>query len=291
MSQVMHFYATPGPMTDLSVVDPTLLVGLPEEAEGLCCVSKDLIVHEFLVNAYGIGDVSQRFDELETRSVGQIVAKLMELDPRPLAQPRVPETRLIGNCRQYTVVTCALLRRAGIPARARAGFSGYFGDGWTDHWVVEWWDTESSSWIRTDAQIDETQREIFAIQFDPLRLADDHFLTGSEAWRRYREGDDAQMYGIQDMRGPWFIAASVIRDLAALNKVEVHVWDTWGAIDKLAFRELSSDEEALIDRIAESVLEGEDGDMAAIYRQDGLQVPRVVTSNRFQKSVTLPGVA
>jgi hypothetical protein len=34
-----------------------------------------------------------------------------------------------------------MLREAGIPARARAGFAGYFTDGFfDDHWVVEVWD-------------------------------------------------------------------------------------------------------------------------------------------------------
>jgi hypothetical protein len=248
-------------------------------------------MHEFLVGAYGLGDVSHRLEELETRPVDQMVATIAGLDSRPLVEPRKPEDQMVGNCRQYTVLTCALLRRAGIPARARAGFSGYFGDGWTDHWIVERWDPESSVWVRTDSQIDETQRQIFDIPFDPLRLPDDHFRTGSEAWRRYREGGDPQAYGIQDMRGPWFIAASVIRDLAALNKVEVHVWDTWGVIDELAFRQLSPSEIALVDEVADTVLDGDHEDILALYRRDGLRVRGEVTSNRFQRPVTLPGVA
>ena len=44
----------------------------------------------------------------------------------------------------------ALLRRQGIPARARVGFARYFGDGWVDHWITERWD---GRWVRDDAQI------------------------------------------------------------------------------------------------------------------------------------------
>lgn len=290
MSPATDFYATPGPMTDMSGVDSRALDGLPEDAVGLCGVSKSLIIHEFLTDAYGLGDVSHRLDELETRPVGEIVTGISDLDSRPLVEPRSPEHRMIGNCRQYTVLTCALLRRAGIPARARVGFSGYFDDTWTDHWVVEQWDADLSVWVRRDSQIDATQCRMLDLQFDPLRLPDGAFHTGSEAWQRYRDGDDPQAYGIQDMRGPWFIAANVIRDLAALNKVEVHVWDTWGVIDEFAFRELSSEQIDLTDEIADSVLDGGHEDIAALYLRDGLRVPGEVTSHRFQRTVTLAGV-
>lgn len=284
----IDLYATPGPMTDLSAVDAQLLGGLPDDAEGLCGVSKNLIIHEFLTGAYGVADISHRLEELETRPVSEIVATIVELDSRPIREPRKPEDRMVGNCRQYTVLTCALLRRAGIPSRARAGFSGYFGEGWTDHWIVERWDPDSSTWVRTDSQIDDTQRRIFGIEFDPLRLHDDLFRTGSEAWVRFRDGDDPEAYGIQDMRGPWFIAASAVRDLAALNQVEVHAWDTWGLIDELAFQELSPSQVALIDEIADTVLNGDHKGISSLYLRDGLRVPGVVTSNRFQRPVALP---
>lgn len=290
VSAVTDFYAEPGPMTDLSGVDPRSLQGLPNDAFGVCGVSRHLIVHEFLADAYGLGDVSDRFNELEIRPADEIIATIIGLDPRPLVEPREAEDRMIGNCRQYTVLSSALLRRAGIPARARAGFSGYFDDTWVDHWVVEQWDSESSAWSRTDSQIDENQLQIFDIQFDPLRLPDSVFRTGSEAWRSYREGDDPHAYGIQDMRGPWFIAGNVIRDLAALNKVEVQAWDTWGVIDELAFGELSPSQIRLIDQIADTVLADDLEDIMALYRQDGLAVPGEVTSNRFQRVVSLVGV-
>lgn len=291
MTAATDFYTTPGPMTDMSDTDPQVLAGLPGDVSGLCGVSKGLIVHEFLAGAYGVGDVSHRLDELETRPVGEMVATITGLDSRPLVEPRIPVDRMVGNCRQHTVLSCGLLRRAGIPARARAGFAGYFGDGWTDHWILERWDSQAAAWVRTDCQIDDIQRQIFGIGFDAMRLPEDSFLTGAEAWRNYRNGDDPQTYGIQEMRGPWFIAASVIRDLAALNKAEVHVWDTWGVIDALAFRDLSADQVALIDEVAEAVLDGDHENITALYQRDGLRVPGAVTSNRFQRTVTLPELA
>jgi len=43
-----------------------------------------------------------------------------------------------------------------------------------------------------------------------------------------------QKFGIPfaGLYGEWFMAASVIRDLAALNKVETPPWDVWGAMPR-----------------------------------------------------------
>jgi hypothetical protein len=45
---------------------------------------------------------------------------------------------------------------------------------------------------------------------------------------------DPQMFGIPFARlyGEWFMAASVIRDLAALNKVETLPGDVWGVMPR-----------------------------------------------------------
>ena len=59
-----------------------------------------------------------------------------------------------------------------------------------------------------------------------------HFLTASEAWRRCRAGEaDPALFGISfaGLFGLWFIAGNLVRDLAALNRVEMLPWDLWGA--------------------------------------------------------------
>ena len=48
---------------------------------------------------------------------------------------------------------CAMLREVGTPARARAGFAGYFGNNFFhDHWVAEVWDHDRG-WHLVDAQL------------------------------------------------------------------------------------------------------------------------------------------
>ncbi len=278
----MSFHASPGVMTELPP-DTRLMDGLPSDAEGLCGVAMGLIVHEFAASTYGVRDAAGRTSEVETRAARDIVAGIARLDARPLAEIRPPERRMIGNCRQFTVLTCALLRRAGIPARARAGFADYFGEGWVDHWIVERY--RDGRWIRTDPQIDEVFTEMLGVDFSPLEMPEGRFLSGAEAWQRCRSGeDDPSRYGIQDMHGLWFIAGNVVRDLAALHKVELLPWDVWGVMPSSP----SSDEAyGLLDEVAEAVVGGTPEEMRRLYERDGLRVPATVRSHRFERDVRL----
>lgn len=203
MLDACAFHAKPGPITDLSTVDPSLLTDLPADAAGLCEISAGLMVHEFLVHHYDVSTASGRLDELEHRAVKDLVAVITSHATSPLSQRRHPADRALGNCRQFTVLTCALLRRAGHLARARAGFADYFEAGrWVDHWIVERWDDQAGRWIRTDPQLDDVQRDVLGVEFDPLDLPTGKFLTGAEAWLRCREGqDDPDRFGIDDMHG------------------------------------------------------------------------------------------
>jgi hypothetical protein len=181
------------------------------------------------------------------------------------------------------VLTVALLRHGGLPARARAGFAGYFEDGWVDHWVVERWDPVGGVWRRSDPQLDDVQRAMFDLDFDPLDLPAGAFLAGSEAWRRCRRGDDEpQRFGIMDMRGWWFIAGNVVRDLAALQRVELLPWDVWGLMD-VGVAEPGDPVAGVIDRVADAVLDGDDADRRRAFELDGVRVPDVVHSARSQR--------
>ncbi len=284
MNDEAGFYASPGVMTALAG-EPRLMDGLPGDADGLCGVSKGLIVHEFAAEAYGVTDAAVRVEEVETRPARDIVGGIARIDPRPLAEAREPGHRMIGNCRQFTVLTCALLRRAGIPARARAGFGGYFGDGWTDHWVLE--RLHDGRWIRTDPQIDDVFSEMLGIDFDPLDMPEGLFLTGAEAWLRCRRGEeDPARFGIGDMHGLWFVAGNVVRDLAALNKVELLPWDVWGLMDT-DVGETEDARTALLNEVATAATTRTLTERRRLYDRDGLRVPGTVRSHRFQRDVPL----
>ena len=93
--------------------------------------------------------------------------------------------------------------RQGVAARARCGFGAYFEKGkFIDHWVTEYWNESQQRWVLVDAQLDQRQRELFGIAFDPLDVPRDQFLVAGDAWQLCRGGKaDPGAFGILDMHG------------------------------------------------------------------------------------------
>jgi hypothetical protein len=269
----LEFYAAPGRMTDLSSVGEHV-DHLPADVPSLCRIVQGLILHPFWAERYGVGGVGERDDELQIREASNILAKALEIDDRPLDEPREPGRRVLGNCRDFTTVTTALLRHKGIPARGRCGFGVYFEEGkYIDHWVVEWWNGER--WQLTDAQLDAFQVESLQPDFDPFDVPRERFVDAGRAWALYRDGKaDGDAFGVLDMWGPWFIRGNIPRDIASLNKVEMLPWDAWG-IDDLT--ESPPDEDT--DRYAAVGARADFGELRALYDADPrVRVPDVITS-------------
>jgi hypothetical protein len=159
--------------------------------------------------------------------------RLFALDSRPLTTPRPVETRLVGRCHHFMWLLIAALRARQVPARARCGFGAYFNPPYfEDHWVCEYWHEAEARWILVDPQFDDVWRERLKIDHDVLDVPRHRFLVAGEAWGQCRRGDlDAQKFGIDfvNLRGLWYVAGNIVRDLAALNRVEVRPWDVWGA--------------------------------------------------------------
>jgi hypothetical protein len=203
---------------------------------------------------------------------------------------------LPGNCRHYTVLAVAMLRAQGTPARARCGFGGYFGTGWfEDHWVCEYWDEAAQRWKLGDFQIDDVQLKLFDVDFDLMDVPRDKFLVAGDAWRLCRDGGaDPATFGLSLMNegGSAWIAANLLRDVAALNNVEMLPWDVWGAMPA-PDETITGEQNALFDRLA-----GLTGDpdaafaeLSAAYADDPrLHVPdRVYNAVRNRAEPVLPG--
>src|SRR4029077_4751620 len=171
-----------------------------------------------------------RAQEVHTRAADDVLACVLEHDGAPLGEARPPSKRAVGNCRHFPLLLVAMLRHKKIPARSRCGFAAYFERGrYLDHWVAEYWN--GTRWVMVDAQLDEVQKKLFHIAFDPLNVPRDEFLVAGDAWARCRGGGlDPGTFRITDMPGWWFIAGNVVRDIAALNNREMLPWDVWGAM-------------------------------------------------------------
>ncbi len=184
-------------------------------------------VHTAWAAAYGVDKVH---DERQARSAAEMIDAIRRVDARPLLEPREPEQRAGVVCRHFTTLAVALLRREGVAARARCGFATYFEAGkYIDHWIVEAYD--GHRWVQRDFQLDELQLRSVAATFDPDDLPSGAFLNGAHAWQLVSSGRvDPDTFGIFDLHGTWFAHGNLVRDLAALNKVEMLPWDVWGCM-------------------------------------------------------------
>ncbi len=248
-----------------------LFDALPTDIPELCEVVQGLLLHIFWAERYGIELSEERKQEVNIRQVDRRLARILEMDSRPLTVARALEKRLVSNCRDFATMLCAILRHQGVPARARCGFGMYFlaGRG-EDHWVCEYWKADQQRWMMVDAQLDGLQREALHIQFDPFDVPQDQFWTGGRAWLVCRAAQaDPDHFGIFDMHGMGFIRGDLIRDLAALNKMELLPWDCWGLISKKD-QDLTVEDIALLDRIAELTLAGNEvfPEVRSIYEND-----------------------
>jgi hypothetical protein len=274
---VADYFTRPGHMSNPGAA-ADLLADAPGDIAGTIAFVQNLVVHMHWARAYRIELTAERRDEANIRSLEDMLVLIDRRDARPLAAPRTPDQRMVGNCRHFSLFGTALLRRAGIPARARAGFGGYFNPGtFEDHWVVEHWN--GTSWRLLDVQIDATQRALLKLDFDTTDISHEKFVIAGDAWTRCREGRaDPKTFGIFDMRGLWFIASNVLRDFASLNGVEMLPWDVWGPMvmsDDL----LTPQKLALFDGLAQLTLDvdGRFAELRSLYDADAtLKVPAVV---------------
>jgi hypothetical protein len=170
------WYAEPGPLTRLErgadrIPEP------PANLDGLCRLVQGLLVHVHWAKAYGLEGV--RESEVEIRSAQAMLDRILELDDGDLREARPPERRLVGNCRHFSTRATALLRRAGVPARARCGFGAYFNpDHLEDHWVVEV--MHEGAWRLVDTQIDDLMRGVLKLPFDTTDVPRDQFRVAGD---------------------------------------------------------------------------------------------------------------
>ena len=252
------FYSKSGVMTNPGKHD-SLLAGLPDDLASICLAVKTNLVHVFWAERMGLTLTEDQKHSLQIRSVAEKLALIAETNDQPLSVPRPLGQRQVGNCRDFSLFLCSILRYKGIPARARCGFSTYFElDQYVDHWVCEYWNAEKRRWMMVDPQLDSFERGALDIKFDPLDVPTEEFITAGRAWGMCRSGKaDPDKFGIFDMHGLRFVWGDVVRDFLALNKVEILPWDGgWGFLDQKLSDPLPDKETlALYDKIAAITLE------------------------------------
>jgi hypothetical protein len=297
--EALVYYVDQSPITDPGEMAGHL-AELPHDLAALQRVARGLVLHYRADNPSAHGIPGDRLSEIDSRYAETMLHRLVELDGRPLTQERPPEKRLLGCCRDYTVLFLTMARRWGIPARARVGFATYFVPDFNlDHEVAEVWDAGEARWRLVDPELgDDHADPTDGSHVDPLDVPRDRFLVAASAWQACRKGEaDPTTFlvdpglDIEDTRGWPYLRHNLVHDLAALNKVEMLLWDGWGLIER---ERLSERDLQLLDHLAQTT-SSEDApfdELRRLYQaEEGLQVPSAVTSyspaSQAPRTVTL----
>ncbi|MBD3206987.1 transglutaminase domain-containing protein [Candidatus Bathyarchaeota archaeon] len=283
MKDPLYYYSKPSPLTYLPEEKEitNLLRDIPETVPGVVEAVQNTLLHIFWAERYGERLTEKRTSEVNIRSAADMLRRAAEIRKTSLSDPRRNSEKVIGNCRDFSVLSVALMRRKGIPSRARCGFGAYFSTPdmklrYIDHWVVEYWKPENKKWVMVDSQLDKFQRTALSINFDPLDVPHDMFLTGGHAWKVCRKGEaDPETFGIMDMSGMDFILGDMVRDLAALNKTPLLPWDCWGLMLEEEIRDYE-----LLDNVSDATLPGtmEYELISELNQHPRLKVPHTIVS-------------
>jgi len=283
MENPQEYHSTNGPMTAPDAYRAELSA-LPNDLAKLCEVVQGVLIHRDMAPfLYNLNLSKEQRDDGNIRPIAQMLTRIHALDSRPLTAAREPAHRLPGVCRHFSLLLSAMLLEHRIPARPRCGFGAYFNQGkFEDHWVTEYWNAAEKRWILVDAQLDALQKKQFKPDFNTLDVPRDRFIIAGDAWQMCRAGRaEPSNFGlsmIPGLHGMWFIAGNVVRDLASLNGMAMLPWDVWGLME-MKDDALTAEKKALLDRVAQLTLAGDDAfpQVREIYESDErLRVPPVV---------------
>jgi len=283
-----NHWAGQSPVTDPGRAAQTI-DDLPAEIGALREASSRLVFHYRAGgDLAGNGIPPERMAEINTMYADDILALLLGRGEPNLARDRQPADRVVGCCRDATVLFLALARHKGIPARARVGFSAYFEPGWLiNHTIAEVWDDHEGRWRLVDPEMDiHWTPEVNGHPVDWLDLADDQFVIGPRAWQAARAGKaDPARYvvfpeiDVPRLRGWPHLAHNAIHDLAALNKIEMVLWDVWGMDLDHGAGQVPEADATVIDEVCALTANpgASPGDLVKLGEHDRLRVTPEVT--------------
>jgi hypothetical protein len=287
-TRALAFYADQSPITSPGEM-VRHLANLPSDLPAIQRIVRTLVLHYRVDDPAALGIPDERLVEVDSRYAETMLSRLFDLDDRPLSDERPPRSRLLGCCRDFTLLFVTFARHLGVPARARVGFASYFAkDLKFDHEVAEVWDSFREAWRLVDAELgDDHADPNDGAHVDPLDVPRDRFLTAGAAWQACRSRKaDPETYmvdpglNVEDTRGWPYLRHNLVHDLAALNKVEMILWDDWGLLEQ---ESVSEADIRLLDAVAEATLVPGDAafdELRRVYQvETRLCVPGEVTSH------------
>jgi hypothetical protein len=256
------------------------LADAPSDLAGLRRLATQIVFHyRASGDPVALGFAPERMDEIDLRYAERILARARELQGGPIGGQRDALSRVLGCCRDFTLVLVSLAREAGMPARMRVGFAGYLlgetrsDDGayepwWLDHVVAEVWDGGAGRWRLVEAQIDDGFLDAgTGLPLDLLDIGADRFLVGADAWLAARAGtiDHARCVVDPSVEVPFLrswaqLAHNLAVDLAAVNGHELLLWDSWGPLESVtqptsSSADLTIEHFTMLDALAQTMVD------------------------------------
>lgn len=207
---------------------------LPTDIGEICKFVQNNLIHAYWLGHYGCeiqDDI--RYSEMQTRYANDRLKKSESKSKSRVTDNHLPANKVVGVCRDFSLLLCSVLREKGVASRIRCGFSKYLSPGrYEDHWVCEYWSESQCRWVMVDAQLDDTHRKVLNYEFDECDVPTSEFIYAGKAWQLCRDNvEEPHKFGIFDLAGFSFIKGNIVRDLYALCKTELMAWDTgWGLL-------------------------------------------------------------
>lgn len=232
---------------------------VPPDPPSMRRIAQTLVFHYRAggpLDQYGIEP--ERIAEIDLRYASVMFDRLVALAERRLGEHREPAERVVGCCRDFTLLFLSIARHHGWSARARVGFATYFEPGWyVDHVVAELWDPTARRWRLVEPQLaDGFVDPVDGTRLDLLDVPSDRFLTGARAWRLCRRGElDPERFVVSagltepGLRSWRYLRHNLLVDLAALNKIELLLWSDW----ETTTAEPDADRLELLDHLADEI--------------------------------------
>lgn len=264
---------------------------LPKDISTLCHIVQNIFFHYADQKLFKFKISHDRFHELDTRYVSRMLAIIHRYDSESLIGTRDLRHRLIGICRDTSVLLCSILRHQNIPARIRVGFVNYFSsDLFLDGMCVEYWNKNAQKWCYVDTRTSEAHiiKYNLTINFDLHDVPLGNFIPANKAWLMCRKNElPPHLFGSRQHQGLWYIRNKVLQDLAALNKKEALLWDLWGMMLQKHADGMSEDQLILLDELS-NFLNYHTYDVAALQsyyeRHHHLAIPKkILLANPFYK--------
>ncbi|MFQ3229764.1 transglutaminase domain-containing protein [Reinekea sp.] len=251
---------------------------IPKNVEAICSFVQNNLIHSYWLEHYGVEiDNHTRLTEMQIRYANEILITSESKAGATITEIHRPQDRVVGVCRDFSLLLCSIFREKDIPARIRCGFSKYLTpDRFEDHWICEYWQEADQRWVMVDAQLDDVHSDILDLKFDRYDVPKSEFIYAGEAWRLCREQKEGpSKFGIFNLNGLSFIKGNIVRDLYALRKVELMAWDTGWGILKNSSQAISSEREMnILDELAIlSYRSDEKGSKNAIAFFDEIKFP------------------